>query len=126
MAYFDMLVALGVFEQIEVGFLPVGHTHEDVDQAFSQTSGRLRVHDAVDLDDLHEELRQAFKGKVQVTELKTIANWSGLCDSGNYLRAIDRITQWRYFSFSRHPQCTHSVKDAPFRTLCVVKRNSTD
>ena len=53
MAYLDLLVSLGVFEQVEAGFLPVGHTHENVDKAFSQTFGRLRVNGAITLEDLH-------------------------------------------------------------------------
>ena len=31
MGYFEMLVANSVFQSVEIGFLPVGHTHEDVD-----------------------------------------------------------------------------------------------
>ena len=57
MGYLKYLVAARVFESIEVGFLPVGHTHEDVDQAFSQTSARLRVRNSTTRDDLHSELR---------------------------------------------------------------------
>ena len=57
MSYFDALIRWGVFDEIQVGFLPVGHTHCDIDQAFSSTSSRLETHDAVTLEDMHEELR---------------------------------------------------------------------
>ena len=40
--FLAMLVALGHFNEIEVNFLPVGHTHEDIDQFFSRISLRLR------------------------------------------------------------------------------------
>ena len=36
LAYLFMLVHLGVFVEVEVNFLMVGHTHEDIDQAFSR------------------------------------------------------------------------------------------
>jgi hypothetical protein len=42
--FLAMLVANGLFEEIEVNFLPVGHTHEDIDQFFSRIAVRLRCH----------------------------------------------------------------------------------
>lgn len=46
MAYFEMLVAMGVFRQVNVSFLPVGHTHEDIAQVFY-----LCAHEAVTQSD---------------------------------------------------------------------------
>ena len=40
--YVDLLVEYGLFERVEVSFLPVGHTHEDIDQFFSRISVWLR------------------------------------------------------------------------------------
>ena len=42
MAYCNMLVDLGVFDRVELNFLPVGHTHCDVDQLFSRIAVALR------------------------------------------------------------------------------------
>ena len=47
MAYLGELVRAGVFREIYVSFLPVGHTHEDVDQVFSRFAMAIRVHDTV-------------------------------------------------------------------------------
>lgn len=47
MAYMESLVALGVFKLVKVGSLSKGHTHKDIDQAFTQTSTRLRFNEAV-------------------------------------------------------------------------------
>jgi hypothetical protein len=41
-AYLTYLVQSGVFKAVEVNFLPVGHTHEDIDQLFSVLTRRLR------------------------------------------------------------------------------------
>jgi hypothetical protein len=35
-AFLSLLVAKGIFKQVYVGFLMVGHTHEDVDAMFSK------------------------------------------------------------------------------------------
>ncbi len=128
MAYLELLVANSVFDRIECGFLPVGHTHEDVDQAFSTTSSRLRVTNAITLSDLHSVLRTTYGGNVHVEHMNLVANEIGLCDKKKCLKRIDKITQWRYFLFvsengtgpstSRTPQ--------PRSTTCYVKKNCED
>jgi len=40
--------------QIEIGFLMVGHTHEDVDQRFSRLSQYLMKHSATTMEGLCE------------------------------------------------------------------------
>lgn len=126
MGYFEMLVRNLVFESVEVGFLPIGHTHEDVDQCFSSTSARLRLHNAITLNDLHRELRCAYGGNVQVEHMKRVVNWSGLCDKTNCLRKIDRISTWRYFLFTSDKTCP-SASALPtattVSTTCHVKKN---
>jgi len=75
LSYIEYLVSRKRFECIEVSFLPVGHTHEDVDQVFSCTSERLRSHDAITLSDLEPSLNQTPPtvistppGKIEVTK----------------------------------------------------------
>ena len=46
-AYLAMLVKNGVFREVYLNFLPVGHTHEDIDQFFSRVSVFTRRHDAL-------------------------------------------------------------------------------
>ena len=38
----SQLVAQGVFEQVTMSYLPVGHTLEDIDQLFALCSGGVR------------------------------------------------------------------------------------
>jgi hypothetical protein len=40
--YLSLLIEYGVFISIEVSYLPVGHTHEDIDQFFSRIAVWLR------------------------------------------------------------------------------------
>ena len=42
-AYLSLLVAKGVFKTVHLGFLMVGHTHEDIDAMFSRFSERLQT-----------------------------------------------------------------------------------
>ena len=35
-SYLSLLVEVGMFDYIKMSYLPVGHTHEDIDQAFSR------------------------------------------------------------------------------------------
>ena len=131
MSYCEMLVASLVFDSVEIGFLPVGHTHEDVDQAFSQTSARLRVHNAITLSDMHDELRETYKQNVNIEHLRRIVNWSGLCEQENCVRKVDKLTQWRYFLFtpsSNVPAATNaSCSSVSHRTVsCSVKQNCDD
>lgn len=42
-AYLSLLVAKGVFDIVKLGFLMVGHTHEDIDALFSRFSEEIRT-----------------------------------------------------------------------------------
>lgn len=46
LGFLGILVHLGVHQDVWLSFLPVGHTHEDIDQFFSRVSVYLRQHDA--------------------------------------------------------------------------------
>ena len=43
--FLSLLTALGVFITIEVGFLLVGHTHEDIDGTYGRMSSNLKSKD---------------------------------------------------------------------------------
>ena len=52
------IVYILVHIQVKVNFLPVGHTHEDVDQLFSRISGHLKKQGAESLQGMHLVLRK--------------------------------------------------------------------
>ena len=79
-AYVECLISWKVFDEIEVGFLPIGHTHEDVDQAFRSTSNRLRQTNAITLSDFHEVLRNCYNRNTKVAYMEHIINWSARCE----------------------------------------------
>lgn len=53
MAFVECLIAWKLFKTIEVGFLPIGYTHSDIDQTFSTTYRRLRTENSITMEDLH-------------------------------------------------------------------------
>lgn len=100
LSYLEALVLWRVFDSVEVGFLPIGHTHSDIDQAFSTTSDRLRYHNAVTLAEMHQQVSNCYNEHTKVSTLKQICNWSGLCDKVRCNNNINFITQYRFFRFS--------------------------
>jgi hypothetical protein len=55
-----LLVGAGVFEKVKLSFLPVGHTHEDIDQLFSRFAESLRRMDCFSWDDLERIIRSSY------------------------------------------------------------------
>ena len=60
LSYLSLLIELGVFSKIKMSFLPVGHTHEDIDQAFSRIAVYLNQHDAYTYDEFVSCIRNSF------------------------------------------------------------------
>ena len=54
-AYLSLLTAKKVFKEIQVGFLMVGHTHEDIDAYFNYLSKKLKNANTLVLPDLMKE-----------------------------------------------------------------------
>lgn len=118
LGFVDCLVSWGVFESVEVGFLPVGHTHEDIDQAFSCTSSTLRNVDAITLNDLHARVKLVYNDQTCVSHMKYVANWKELCNVGDCVADVEPFSNFQYFKFSRA-----GPKDSSgmFPTKCDVK-----
>lgn len=128
LSYCESLVSRQVFDDVQVSFLPVGHTHEDIDQSFSVTADRLRHNDAITLEDLHSQLRQTYNSHTQVSRMACVVNWSGLVEAEKCLRPVKQFTKFRYFSFSTSTHSdSHTMESTAYvPTTCNVKINVTD
>ena len=112
-------VARGTFHEIQISFLLHGHTHEDIDQAFSCTSRFLRVHEAVTRDFV-SCLQKSYHPAPTVLEMNAVANFSGLLEDGNFLLpATGKITTFRFFDFTRSQQTVDSLHG----TTVAVKKS---
>ena len=81
-AFLAALVDADVFEYIYVSFLPVGHTHEDIDQFFSRISVYLRVRSALTPSEMRIRIRQSYRkyGKRPI-----VTGWDKIANVSTYL-----------------------------------------
>ena len=56
--YLNMLVELRIFHKVNVGFLPLGHTQDHIDQIFSRFSVTLRRKNVGSLSSLIECIKK--------------------------------------------------------------------
>jgi hypothetical protein len=69
MAFCSLLTARGIFKEVTVGFLVVGHTHEDIDAYFSYLSKLLKQKNTYVLADLMKAFMDSQKLSVFIPEL---------------------------------------------------------
>jgi hypothetical protein len=67
--YLHMLLKKKVFQKIKVGFLLVGHTHDNIDQMFSRFSTRLSKSRAFVYKDLCQVIQESYKPQPEITLL---------------------------------------------------------
>tara|TARA_B110000503_G_scaffold134640_1_gene213953 strand:+ start:229 stop:1359 length:1131 start_codon:yes stop_codon:yes gene_type:complete len=106
--FLGMLVANGLFKKVLLAFLPVGHTHEDIDQAFSRLSIHLRMNNAFTREDMGEAVKRSytFEGKTpSVYHWDTIANVRDfleeyLVKEEEKVSSTAGLVNYRHFRFS--------------------------
>jgi hypothetical protein len=79
-AWCSWMVARGAFEEIQVSFLPVGHTHEDIDQFFSRISVHLRVVDCVTPSQFDDAVKLCFTPRPLVERVEYCSNWKAFIE----------------------------------------------
>ena len=94
-------MALGVFRTVYVSYLPIGHTHADIDQAFSSISSKIRCENAFTMEERIAVVRNCYGPGVRAEEMLDIPNFSGLCENTNCLLSVKGLnfTQNRFFKF---------------------------
>ena len=112
LAFLALLVEYGIFKRVTLSFLPVGHTHEDIDQFFSCIAKILRQSDAHSRIALARCVKKSFsKWGVEpvVTHWSSVANISGWLDTGSKLPTkYEDITAFHQFRFL-HSETTGKV-----------------
>ena len=103
--FLALLVEKGVFEAIVVSFLPVGHTHEDIDQLFSRISMWLRHHNAAGRVSLAKAIKHAYKFE-KTGEPAKVVHWDTIANVSEWLRPYTNnfahgCMQYRHCRFFR-------------------------
>ena len=111
-----------VFQDVEVAFLPVGHTHEDIDQVFSCTAARSKHENAISWTALHSVVRRTYNEFTVVSHLRNIANWSALCEQERCLTHMVGFTEYRYFRFGIAKSGQSLELENLLKTDMVVKK----
>ena len=95
MAWLGLLVHWRVFQDVFVSFLPKGHTHEDIDQLFSQLAMWFRKHDAASILGFESAIASAIKYDDRApTNIKTLDRVANIRDWVEPLLAkMDGISQ---------------------------------
>ncbi|GBG64104.1 hypothetical protein CBR_g40552 [Chara braunii] len=104
LAYLVFLVKMRVFSKVQLNFLLVGHTHEDIDQMFNCFSRKLAVHDAFDLPELQHIIRESYKVEQ---------------DHGVYVEEMTKTMDWKLY-IQDHLQ---NVNDISFNQHFRIRRN---
>ena len=105
-AFLALLVHHNVFDKVIVSFLPVGHTHEDIDQMFSRFAQYLRTHNARSRAEMANAMRNAFvynDKSAQVHILSTVANMSDYLSKGIGIELPECMSH-RHFRIRRDKQ----------------------
>ena len=99
-----LLVHYGVFKKVSLSFLPVGHTHNIVDQMFSRFSVALAKAMCMTVEELHEVCSENYnvKGFKPVFEhIDEMANWTALLEPLLPAHKFQGISKPRLFEVFR-------------------------
>ena len=104
MAFLSLLVEAGTFRKIIVSFLPVGHTHEDIDQFFSRIAMALRREDAHSRLDLEQIILRCRCSSSHWGTVKFVRHWENVANIKGWLERhgvvkMKAITDFQQFRF---------------------------
>ena len=83
-AFLSYLVKTDIFEEIDVNFLPVGHTHNDGDQLIHVVGSAFKERNALLLEDMHDLIRDKLKKKLLYMEhVINFPDWSSFVEESD-------------------------------------------
>ena len=91
-AFLALLVEAGTFNKIIVSFLPVGHTHADIDQFFSRIASSLRVHDSHSRLDLERIIKSCRCSSSPWGAVNLVRHWENVANISGWLKKCGVVT----------------------------------
>jgi len=98
-SFLELLVKQGVFEKAYLSFLPVGHTHADIDQFFSRIALFLRRNNALSRLAIKRAVKACYHkyGKSAIVgHWENVANLSEWFDDAK-VRPMPSVSKYRHF-----------------------------
>jgi hypothetical protein len=95
--FLSLLIARKVFEEIQLGFLLVGHTHEDIDGYFSYVSDVLRKNNTFVLADLMKHFMDSQKLRFMPHVVQEVADFKSFVKS--YALPLEGMKDMHIFRF---------------------------
>jgi hypothetical protein len=99
LSYCNYLIQQKVFNTIELSFLPVGHTHEDIDQMFSRFAEYFRTYDAPSISDFMKGIKSAYTPVPIVERIYEILDFKSIINSEDILNIIEGMNLFSKFKF---------------------------
>jgi hypothetical protein len=104
-AFFSLLVHLGIFREVYVNFLLVGHTHEDIDAMFGRWSTKLKSNSYPAIPLLMKSFMDAEEKPVIPHLIEEVPDFKGflegyLCTGKEILRGHTKGQQFKFYKDS--------------------------
>jgi hypothetical protein len=101
-SFFSLLVHKGVFREVYINFLLVGHTHEDIDTMFGRWSYKLRANDYSTLPMLMKSIIDVEKQPVIPHLIEEVPNFKAfvdgyLCSGNDALQGHTNAQQFKFY-----------------------------
>jgi hypothetical protein len=93
LGWMAVLVRWGIFRDVVISFLPVGHTHEDIDQFFSRLAVYLHKNDARSRDEFVECMKRAYKSATKKLS-KSFRMKCGARPVGGHIETAANLSDW--------------------------------
>lgn len=122
--YIECALAWNTFDEVQVSFLPIGHTHEDIDQSFFCTARRIRSNNAATLIEFCDQLKLTFNELTKLTAMTNIENSSGLLETMSCFNvSLPTSSHYRYFKFLKSSCNMRDHMDGKWMTLHLRKKS---
>ena len=118
--FLGLLVQMGVFDKIIVGFLPVGHTHEDIDQFFSRIAVFMRNHSAFTREQFGKCVENSY---TKNNQKPIVRHWDSVANISDWMKKkigkVSGLMGFRHFKIirvireDREPEIRWMCRDSP-------------
>ena len=115
MAFLSVLTARGVFKEIQVGFLLVRHTHEDIDAYFSHLSKALKSKNTFVVADLMKAFMESQELSFLSEFIQEVGDFKSfvkgyLCSGASRLIGLGEMHLFRFYVESdRNPVMKYKI-----------------